>query len=1071
MPKLCESEIEKMAIEELVELGYTYLSGPDIAPDALFAERNSYSEVLLRKRLTDAVVRLNPNLSYDVVLEAVNKVARISSSNLVADNEAFHKMLVDGVPVEYRKNGDIVGDYVKLVDFLEDGVDNNEFLVVNQFTVIENNNNKRPDILLFINGIPMVLFELKNPADENATIRKAYDQICTYKATIPSLFTYNEICVISDGLEAKAGSLTAPFSRFSTWKTKDGLNEASKFEDQLTTLIHGLCNKKTLLDYIRNFVTFEKSRTEDKETKIIKVETVKKIAAYHQYYAVNKAVKSTIEAAKAGGSKKAGVIWHTQGSGKSLSMVFYAGKLVQNLNNPTIVVITDRNDLDDQLFDTFAGNSDLLRQPPKQAESCEHLKELLKVASGGIVFTTIQKFIPDNDSSVYELLSERDNIVVIADEAHRTQYGFNAKLRDIKDENNQVVGQRIAYGFAKYMRDALPNATFIGFTGTPVEKQDANTPAVFGNYIDIYDIAQAVEDKVTVKIYYESRLAKVNLTEEGKKLIEEFDRELEEVDEKDEAKAAKMKWAKLEAIVGNKERLATLAKDIVTHFEDRQKVFEGKAMIVAMSRRIAVDLYNEIIKLRPEWHSDDLDKGAIKVVMTSSSSDGPEMQKHHTTKEQRKMLAQRMKDENDPLKIVIVRDMWLTGFDVPCLNTMYIDKPMKDHNLMQAIARVNRVFKDKPGGLIVDYIGIAPNLKKALSFYAESGGKGVPAETQTRAVEIMLEKLEVVRQILHGFDYSSFFSVEVKDKLSIILQAEDFILSAENKKARFIKEVTLLSQAYALAKPDKATVKHAEEIAFFQAVKARLTKFETSGESGINYDSVIKNIVDSAIVSDEVVDIFDAAGIEKPELSILSDEFLMEIKGMKHKNLAIELLKKILSDEIKVRSKYNLTKSKSLMEMLSSALKRYQNNLLTTAEIIEELIRIAKEIKNADRRGEELGLSEDELAFYDALETNDSAVKVLGDETLRTIARELADKVRKNATIDWTLKESVRAKLMVLVRRTLNKYGYPPDKQQRAVETVMKQAENLADVWASQGVMYDTRPLSNLPKVAEEMSN
>jgi type I restriction enzyme R subunit len=1071
MPKLCESEIEKMAIEELVKLGYAYLSGPDIAPDALFAERNSYSEVLLRKRLTDAVVRLNPNLSYDVVLEAVNKVARISSSNLVADNEAFHKMLVDGVTVEYRKNGDIVGDYVKLVDFSEDGVDNNEFLVVNQFTVIENNNNKRPDILLFINGIPMVLFELKNPVDENATIRKAYDQICTYKAIIPSLFTYNEICVISDGLEAKAGSLTAPFSRFSTWKTKDGLNEASRFEDQLTTLIHGLCNKKTLLDYIRNFITFEKSKTEDKKTKIIKVETVKKIAAYHQYYAVNKAVKSTIEAARAGGSKKAGVIWHTQGSGKSLSMVFYTGKLVQSLNNPTIVVITDRNDLDDQLFDTFAANSDLLRQPPKQAESCEHLKELLKVASGGIVFTTIQKFIPDDDSSVYELLSERDNIVVIADEAHRTQYGFNAKLRDIRDENKQIVGQRIAYGFAKYLRDALPNATFIGFTGTPVEKQDANTPAVFGNYIDIYDIAQAVEDKVTVKIYYESRLAKVHLTEEGKKLIEEFDRELEEVDEKDEARAAKMKWAKLEAIVGNKERLSTLAKDIVTHFEDRKKVFEGKAMIVAMSRRIAVDLYNEIIKLRPEWHSDDLDKGVIKVVMTSSSSDGPEMQKHHTTKEQRKALALRMKDENDPLKIVIVRDMWLTGFDVPCLNTMYIDKPMKDHNLMQAIARVNRVFKDKPGGLIVDYIGIAPNLKKALSFYAESGGKGVPAETQARAVEIMLEKLEVVRQILHGFDYSSFFNAEVKDKLSIILRAEDFILSADDKKARFVKEVTLLSQAYALAKPDKATVTHAEEIAFFQAVKARLTKFETSGESGINYESVIKNIVDSAIASDEVVNIFDAAGIEKPELSILSDEFLMEIKGMKHKNLAIELLKKILSDEIKVRSKYNLTKSKSLMEMLSSALKRYQNNLLTTAEIIEELIRIAKEIKNADRRGEELGLSEDELAFYDALETNDSAVKVLGDETLRTIARELADKVRKNATIDWTLKESVRAKLMVLVRRTLNKYGYPPDKQQRAVETVMKQAENLADIWASQGVTYDTRNLSDLPKVAEEMSN
>ena len=1050
MPKLCESAIEKMAIEELVELGYTYLSGLDIAPDALFAERNSYSEVLLKKRLTDAVVRLNPALPYDVVLEAVNKVSRISSSNLIADNETFHKMLVDGVPVEYRKNGDIVGDYVKLVDFLEDGVDNNEFLVVNQFTVIENNNNKRPDILLFINGIPMVLFELKNPADENATIRKAYEQIGTYKAAIPSLFTYNEICVISDGLEAKAGSLTAPFSRFSTWKTKDGLNEASRFEDQLTTLIHGLCNKKTLLDYIRNFITFEKSKTEDKKTKITKVETVKKIAAYHQYYAVNKAVKSTIEAARAGGSKKAGVIWHTQGSGKSLSMVFYAGKLVQTLNNPTIVVITDRNDLDDQLFDTFAGNSDLLRQPPKQAESCAHLKELLKVASGGIVFTTIQKFIPEDDSSVYELLSERDNIVVIADEAHRTQYGFNAKIRDIKDQNNQVIGQRIAYGFAKYMRDALPNATFIGFTGTPVEKQDANTPAVFGNYIDIYDIAQAVEDKVTVKIYYESRLAKVNLTEEGRKLIEEFDRELEEIDEADEAKAAKMKWAKLEAIVGNKERLANLAKDIVAHFEERQKVFEGKAMIVAMSRRIAVDLYNDIIKLRPEWHSDDLDKGVIKVVMTSSSSDGPEMLKHHTTKEQRKALALRMKDENDPLKIVIVRDMWLTGFDVPCLNTMYIDKPMRDHNLMQAIARVNRVFKDKPGGLIVDYIGIAPNLKKTLSFYAESGGKGVPAETQTRAVEIMLEKLEVVRQILYGFDYSSFFKAEVKDKLSIILQAEDFILSAEDRKSRFIKEVTLLSQAYALAKPDKATVTHAEEIAFFQAVKARITKFDTSGERGLSYDSVIRNIVNSAIASDEVIDIFDAAGMKKPELSILSDEFLKEIQGMKYKNVAIELLKKILSDEIKSRSKRNITKSKSLMEMLDAVIKLYQNNLLTTAEIIEELIRIAKEINAADRRGEELGLSEDELAFYDALETNDSAVKVLGDETLRTIARELADKIRRNATIDWMMKESVRAKLMVLVRRTLNKYGYPPDKQQRAVETVMKQAETLADAWVAQ---------------------
>jgi type I restriction enzyme R subunit len=715
------------------------------------------------------------------------------------------------------------------------------------------------------------------------------------------LFTYNEICIISDGLEAKAVPLPRHIPVSVHGKPR-GIKEAAKFDNELSTLIHGLCNPATLIDYIQNFVTYEKTQTEDKVTHIVKVETVKKIAAYHQYYAVNKALEQTIRASGCSnkptatiqedpssyglpsasdqpkGDRKAGVIWHTQGSGKSLSMVFYTGKIVRALNNPTIVVITDRNDLDDQLFDTFAGNSELLRQPPKQANSCEELKTLLKVASGGIVFTTIQKFIPDNNESVYELLSDRDNIVVIADEAHRTQYGFNAKLRDIK-ENGEVVGQRIAYGFAKYIRDALPNATFIGFTGTPVEKQDAKHTCCFGNYIDIYDIAQAVEDKVTVRIYYESRLAKVNLTEEGKRLIEQFDAELDEVGEADEATKAKIKWAKLEAIVGNEDRIRILANDIVTHFEERQKVFEGKALIVAMSRRIAVEIYDSIIKLRPEWHSDDLDKGSIKVVMTSSSSDGAAIQKHHTTKAQRKALALRLKDENDPLKIVIVRDMWLTGFDAPCLNTMYIDKPMKGHNLMQAIARVNRVFKDKPGGLIVDYIGIATNLKKALGFYAESGGKGVPAETHQKAVEIMLEKLEVVRSILYGFDYSAFFSSAVKDKLSLILQAEDFILGLDDGKNRFIREVSLLGQAYALAKPDPATFENAEEIAFFQAVKARLTKFETGGNGkGESYDSVIRNIVNSAISSDQVVDIFGAAGLEKPELSILSEEFLKEMK-------------------------------------------------------------------------------------------------------------------------------------------------------------------------------------------------
>lgn len=915
--------------------------------------------------------------------------------------------------------------------------------------------NKRPDIILFVNGLPLVTFELKNAADLNATVKKAYEQLKTYKAAIPQLFSYNEICVISDGLEAKVGSYTAPFSRFSTWKTKDGLSDASPFEDELSVTLNGLFNRNTLIDYILNFVAFEKAKIENDEKKIIRIETIKKIAAYHQYYAVNKAVASTIHAADKNGNKKAGVVWHTQGSGKSLSMVFYTGKLVKAMNNPTVIVITDRNDLDDQLFDTFADNIELLRQPPQQAESTEQLKDLLRVASGGIIFTTIQKFSPTDGTSKFDMLSDRHNIVVIADEAHRTQYGFDAKLHDIKDKDNNVIGQRVSYGFAKYMHDALPNATYIGFTGTPVESKDANTPAVFGNYIDIYDIAQAVEDKITVKIYYESRLAKVNLTEEGRALVEQFDTELESPSESDEALSdadeAKAKWTTLEKIVGNPERIKNVANDIVRHFEARQEVFEGKAIIVAMSRRIAVELYDAIISLRPEWHNDDLDKGCIKVVMTSSSSDGPNIQKHHTTKSQRKALAARMKDVNDPLKIVIVRDMWLTGFDAPCLHTMYVDKPMKGHNLMQAIARVNRVFLDKPGGLIVDYIGIGTSLKQALNFYAESGGKGMPAENQIRATEIMIEKLEVVRQMLHGFDYTCFFDASVKAKLSIILQAENHVLGLPDGKARFVKEVSLLGQAYALSKPSDEAMKNTEEIAFFQAVKARLCKFEGDRHEGKDqYDSVIKSIVSTAISSDEVVDIFDAAGIDKPDISILSDEFLQEVKSMQYKNVALELLKKLLNDEVKVRTKRNIAQSKTLMEMLDGAINKYQNNLLTTAEVIDELIKIAQDLKKADMRSLEMGLSSDELAFYDALSLNDSATEVLGDEQLRIIAREVADKVRKNATIDWAVKESVRARLMVIVRRILKKYGYPPDKQEQAIQLVMTQAANLADDWAQE---------------------
>lgn len=1057
-PSIYESEIEAMAIEELSLLGYNYACGVDLAPDGKTPERADLSDVLLIKRLSAAVKRLNPNLPDTAVAEAVKVAKNIGSSDVVFDNEAFHRLLTIGVPVQYRKDGEIKDDYAKLIEFDPAKVKDNDFLCVNQFTIVENNKNKRPDILLFINGMPLVIMELKNPADENATIKKAFDQIGTYKVTIPSLFRYNEINVISDGLEAKAGSLTAGFTRYSAWKTKDGRAEAGKFEDELSTLIHGLLSPATLLDYIRNFVTFEKTRVEDKVTKITRVETVKKIAAYHQYYAVNKAVRSTALAAS-GGNKKGGVVWHTQGSGKSLSMVFFAGKIIQELNNPTILVITDRNDLDDQLFDTFANNSGLLRQVPVQADSTEtdtqkkpSLKSLLKVASGGVIFSTIQKFSPDKESDVasFELLSSRENIIVIADEAHRTQYGFDAKLQDVKDESGKVVGKRTVYGFAKYIRDALPNATFIGFTGTPIEKKDANTPAIFGDYVDIYDIASAESDKITVKIFYESRLAKVNLTEEGKLLIDEFDKGLvEDEGEQSEAQKAKIKWAKLEAIVGNATRLQQLAKDIVTHFEARQKVFSGKAMIVCMSRRIAAALYTEIIKIRPDWHSDDLDKGAIKVVMTSTSADGPDIAKHHTTKGERKALAERVKDEHDPLKIVIVRDMWLTGFDAPCLNTMYVDKPMKEHNLMQAIARVNRVFKDKPGGLIVDYIGIATNLKSALKFYAESGGKGTPADMQEQAVRVMIEKLGVVRDILNDFDYKEFFTADIRKKLSIILQAEDFLLNSESVKERFLREVALLGQAYALSVPDPKSMEAAEEIAFFQAVKARLTKFERGGGGGSDYESVIRNIIDSSIKSDEVIDIFDAAGIAKPEISVLSDEFLAEIAGMKHKNVAIELLKKILADEIKLSSKHNLTQAKTLMEMLDSAVKKYQNNLLTTAEIIAELLEVAKTVRDAKGRGERMGLTDDELAFYDALETNDSAVKVLGDDILRTIARELSEKIRNSATIDWTIKESARAQIMVYVKRILTKYGYPPDKKEKAIQTVLKQAEDLADLWTA----------------------
>ena len=1068
MNKITENDIELYAIEELERLGFEYHYGIDISPDGDHPERKEYGDVLLMDRLRNAVAKLNPSIPADAQEQAVQKVARIFSPDLLHNNETFHQFLVEKIKIPYQQNGFERSHEVELIDF--DNPLSNEFLVVNQFTIIENNHNKRPDILLFVNGIPLVLFELKNAVDENATIHKAYDQIQTYKATIPSLFTYNALCIVSDAHECRSGSISSGFNRFMVWKSVDGKTEASKYKPQIETLIKGMLNPSTLLDLVRNFIIFEKTKKEDIKTGLTQVFTEKKIAAYHQYYAVNKAVESSVKASSNDGDRKGGVVWHTQGSGKSLSMVFFTGKLVLRLNNPTIVVITDRNDLDDQLFDTFAASKQLLRQEPKQAQDRGDLQKLLKVASGGIVFTTIQKFLPDLGKNEYDQLSDRKNIVVIADEAHRTQYGFEAKLVDEKDkETKEVIGKRIAYGFAKYMRDALPNATYIGFTGTPIEKTDINTPAVFGNYVDIYDIAQSVADGATVKIYYSSRLAKVNLDDEGKRLISEFDKELEEDEEVTNKERTKAKWAKLEAIVGNVQRIRNLAKDIVNHFEERQNAIDGKAMIVAMSRRIAADLYKEIIALRPAWHSDDPTKGVIKVVMTSSSSDTLEMQKHNTTKAERQALSNRMKDPEDPMKLVIVRDMWLTGFDVPCLHTMYIDKPMRGHTLMQAIARVNRVFKDKRGGLVVDYLGIATDLKKALSFYSDSGGKGEPAETQEQAVAAMVEKHGIVAQMFseksaaqndiivaepaayYGksiqFDYKRFLTAEPKEKLSIILQAEEHILGLQDGKTRFIREVTMLSEAFALSVPHAEAFRLRGEIAVFQAIKARLVKFEGggSGTASIDYETAIKQVVDQALSSDQVIDIFDAAGIRKPDLSILSEEFLLEIRGMKHKNLALELLKKILNDEIRIRSKYNIVKGRALLEMLESSIKKYQNNLLSTAEIIQELINLAREIRSSDERSKELNLTQDEEAFYDALEVNDSAVQVLGDEQLRMIAREIAEKVKANATIDWTIRESARAKLMVVVRRTLTKYGYPPDKQQKAIDTVLKQAELMAE--------------------------
>lgn len=1049
MSKITETDIELLAIDELEDLEWNYKYGLDIACDGSNPERENYQDVILKNRLKSALKRINDKLPDYALEDAFKKVIRISSvSDLLQGNEKFHNYIVNGIDVEINSDGNIRGELAYLFDF--ENLSNNDFLIVNQFTVIENHNNKRPDIVLFVNGLPLVVIELKNPADENATVHKAFTQLQNYKTAIPSLFYYNAFLIASDGLEAKAGTITSQFSRFMAWKTVEGTKEESHLISQMITLIRGMLNKEVLFGLIRHFLVFEKTKKEDPRTQLTIVQTEKKLAGYHQYYAVKKAVESTKESSGINGDRKGGVVWHTQGSGKSLTMVFYSGKLVLEMDNPTIVVITDRNDLDNQLFDTFAACRQLLRQDPVQAEDRNDLKEKLKVAGGGIIFTTIQKFFPDDEEILYPELSKRKNIIVIADEAHRTQYGFQAKIQYIKDKKGKEIGSKIVYGFAKHIRDAIPNATFIGFTGTPVELTDKNTRTVFGDYIDIYDIQQAVEDGATVRIYYESRLAKVNLDENSKKLIDEEFEEITEDKELTDKQKAKAKWARIEAIVGNENRIKEVAKDIVNHFELRQESFEGKGMIVTMSRRIAVSLYDEIIKLRPKWHNEDDNKGVIKVIMTGSSSDPSNMQPHIRNKQRRKAIGERMKDAKDELKLAIVRDMWLTGFDVPCLNTMYVDKPMKGHNLMQAIARVNRVYKDKPGGLIVDYIGFASELKKALAAYTESGGEGKPTLDINEAVNVMLEKYEIVKGIMHGFDYSKYFKAPIKEKLSIILSAEEFILGLDKGKERFLNEVTALSSAFALAKSTKEAAEINDEVAFFQTVKARLIKFTPTGKGRTDeeIETAIRQLIDKAIISEGVIDIYDAAGIKKPDISILSEEFLEEIRNMKRKNIAIELLKKLLADEISLKSRRNLTQGQAFSEMLLKAVRKYQNNLLTAVEIIEELINLAKQIKEANTRGEGLGLNEDELAFYDALEVNDSAVKILGDEILKAIAQELVNKVKASTSIDWTMKDNVKARMRVIVKRILRKYGYPPDKQEKAVITVLKQAEMLAEVWA-----------------------
>lgn len=1044
MSAFTESLVEEAAIGWLASIGWSVCGGAEIAPGEPAAEREDYGQVVLAGRLREALVRLNLTLPPDALEEAFRRLTRPEELDLLPRNRTLHRLLVDGVTVEYRdRTGALRGAQVRVIDF-EDSK-RNDWFAVNQFSVTENKHTRRPDVVLFVNGLPLGVIELKNAVAENATIWSAWQQLQTYQNEIPSLMTTNVALMVSDGVEARVGALGAGREWFKPWRTIAGQTLADARLPELQVLIQGLCDRRRFLDLVRDFIVFEDDGSG---------QLVKKMAGYHQFHAVQTAVAETLRATELvlsnqvaevpgryetglapGGRQgdcRVGVVWHTQGSGKSLTMAFYAGRVIREpaMGNPTLVVLTDRNDLDGQLFGTFSRCRDLLRQPPVQAESRTHLRELLSVEAGGVVFTTLQKFFPEERGDRHPRLSERRNIVVVADEAHRSQYDF-------------------IDGYARHMRDALPNASFIGFTGTPIELKDANTRAVFGDYISIYDIQRAVEDRATVPIYYESRLAKIGLNEAERPHIDIGFEEATEGEELDRKEKLKTKWAQLEAVVGAEKRLAIIARDIVEHFEERLEAMDGKAMIVCMSRRIAVELYREIAKLRTAWHSDSDETGAMKIVMTGSASDPPDWQPHIRNKPRREALANRFREPKDPFKLVIVRDMWLTGFDAPSLSTLYVDKPMRGHGLMQAIARVNRVFKDKPGGLVVDYLGLAQELKEALATYTESGGTGRTALDQNEAVAVMLEKYEVCGGLFHGFDRSKWLTGTPAERLGLLPAAQEHILAQHDGKDRFLRAVRELSQAFALAVPHDAALRIRDNVAFFQAVQVVLAK-RAPGDArpAEDLDHAVRQIISRAVTPEGVVDIFAAAGLAKPDISILSEEFLAEVRGMPQRNLAVELLQKLLKGELRSRTRKNVVQARSFAELLEQTIRRYQNRAIEAAQVIEELIELAREMREANARGESLGLTEDELAFYDALEANDSAVKVLGEPTLRTIARELVKTVRANVSIDWTLRENVRAQLRVYVKRILRKYGYPPDKQERATQLVLEQAAVLSEGWA-----------------------